>query len=123
VAAHMTFPAENLRDWRGYDVVDPEGDKIGSLEAVYVDTATDAPAFATVQTGLPGRHRLVFVPLEGATVAPKYVRVTVAKKLARKAPAIDPDGELAVAQEPAVYAHYDLPNVGGADGQRRLARR
>jgi hypothetical protein len=119
----MTFPAESLRDWRGYDVVDPEGDKIGSLEAVYVDTATDTPAFATVQTGLPGRHRLIFVPLYGATVSPRHVRVTVSKKLARKAPAIDPDGELAVAQEPAVFAHYDLPDIGRSVGQRRLARR
>lgn len=119
----MTFPAENLRDWRGHDVVDPAGEKIGSLEAVYVDTASDAPAFATVQTGLPGRHRLVFVPLAHATVAPDYVRVTVSKKLARKAPAIDPDGELAAGDEPAVYAHYELPFASGLSGERRLARR
>lgn len=119
----MTFPAENLRDWRGHDVIDPKGDKIGSLEAVYVDTATDAPAFATVQTGLPGRHRLVFVPLLDATVGPGHVRVRVAKKLARKAPAIDPDGELAVGEEPAVYAHYDMPYAIGDAGERKLARR
>jgi len=119
----MTFPAESLRDWRGRDVVDPDGDKIGSLEAVYVDTGTDSPAFATVQTGLPGRRRLVFVPLDGATVGPEHVRVCVPKKLARSAPAIGPDGELAAAEEPAVYAHYDVPYAVGEAGERRLARR
>src|ERR1051326_958094 len=29
--------------WRGHDVVDSDGHKIGELEAVYVDTSTDLP--------------------------------------------------------------------------------
>ena len=64
-AGHLKcmFPAENLRDWRGEKVIDPEGGKIGDLEAVYVDTATDEPAFATVRVGIIGRHKLAFVPL------------------------------------------------------------
>ena len=28
------FEAENIRDWRGHDAVDPDGHKIGELEAV-----------------------------------------------------------------------------------------
>ncbi len=51
-----------------HDVVDHEQHKIGVLEAVYVDTATDQPAFATGMVGLPTRHRLAFVPLGDATV-------------------------------------------------------
>lgn len=114
------FPAENLRDWRGEKVIDPEGDKIGDLEAVYVDTATDEPAFVTVRVGFLGRHRLVFVPLDGATVSPQAVRVRYDKKLVSEAPAIDTDGELTAADEPRVFAHYSLPYVPGV---RRLARR
>jgi hypothetical protein len=55
--------------------VDPDGNKIGQLEAVYVDTANDVPAFASVKTGMIGRHQLTFVPLDRATVAPSHVRV------------------------------------------------
>jgi hypothetical protein len=33
------FEAANIREWRGHDVVDAQGHKIGGLEAVYVDTA------------------------------------------------------------------------------------
>src|ERR1700723_2567933 len=51
------FEAGDIREWRGYDVVDPEGHKIGELEAVYVDTSTDLPAFGTVKVGIPTRHR------------------------------------------------------------------
>jgi sporulation protein YlmC with PRC-barrel domain len=69
------FPGENLRELRGQKVIDPDGAKIGELEAIYVDTSTDEPAFATVRVGMIGRHRLVFVPLPGATVTPDAVRV------------------------------------------------
>ena len=117
------FPAENLRDWRGEKVIDPDGDKIGELEAVYVDTTTDQPAFVTVKTGMIGRHRLVFVPVDGATVTPSAVRVRYNKKLASDAPSIDMDGELTAADEPTVFAHYNLPYEPGAAGERRLGRR
>jgi PRC-barrel domain len=117
------FEAENIRDWRGHDVVDSDGGKIGTLEAVYFDTAADVPSFATVQIGIVGRHRLVFVPLAGAVVAPGYVKVTVDKKLAKEAPSIDTDGELTAEGEPAVFEHYGLSYQPGATGERRLARR
>lgn len=117
------FEAENLRDWRGKKVIDPEDGKIGELEAVYVDTATDQPAFATVRVGFIGRHRLVFVPLTGATVSPDAVRVRYPKKLVTDAPSIETDGELDATSEPELFAHYELTYSAGSAGERRLARR
>jgi hypothetical protein len=118
------FPAENLRDWRGKKVIDAEGHKIGEMEAVYVDTVTDEPAFLTVKTGgLTSRHRLVFVPAAGVTVSPDAVRVQHPRKHVREAPSIDLDGELGAIDEPAVFAHYQLDYVPGSGGERRLARR
>ena len=119
----MVFPATNIRDWREHDVVDAAGDKVGTLEAVYFDTATDEPAFATVKIGMIGRHKLVLVPLAGATVAPEHVTVTAGKKLIKDAPSIAIDGELSAAEEPAVFEHYGLAYQPGATGERRLARR
>ncbi|MGH3425640.1 MAG: PRC-barrel domain-containing protein [Nocardioidaceae bacterium] len=117
------FDAEDIRDWRGQDVVDEGGSKIGSLEAVYFDTASEVPAFATVRLGLPGRRRLAFVPLDGATVAPGHVRVRADKKLIKNAPTIDTDGELEAATEPELFEHYGLSYELGATGERRLGRR
>lgn len=117
------FPADNIRDWRGHEVVDSGGDKIGQLEAVYVDTGTDEPIFATVQVGLPGRRRLTFVPLGGATVSPDHVKVTYDKKQVKGAPSIETDGELPAEDEPAIFAHYEVAYEPGAGGERRLARR
>jgi hypothetical protein len=117
------FEADNIRDWRDHDVVDPDGEKIGQLEAVYVDTATDQPAFASVKVGIVGRHRLTFVPLDRATVGPSYVRVAYPKKQVRDSIEIDTDGELTAEEEPDLFEHYDLPYLPGASGERRLGRR
>lgn len=117
------FEAENIRDWRNHDVVDPDGRKIGQLEAVYVDTSTDEPSFASVRTGIIGRHRLTFVPLQGARVAPDKVRVAYTRGQVKDAFSIDTDGELAAGDEPGLFEHYGLPYQPGASGERRLARR
>ena len=116
------FEADDIREWRGHNVVDDSGNKIGELEALYVDTRTDEYAFATVKIGLLSRQRLVFVPTAGATVGPNYLKVAFAKKLARDAPSIDTDGELLAQDEPAVFSHYELPYDAG-DTERLLARR
>lgn len=113
----------DIREWRTHDVVDAGGRRIGSLEAVYVNTSTDEPAMATVQIGLPTRQRLVFVPLDGAVVGPGYVRVDYDKSLVKKCPAIGTDDVLPASDEPAVFAHYGLAYRPGANGERQLARR
>ena len=118
----MVFEADDIREWRGHNVVDDSGSKIGELEALYVDTRTDEYAFATVKIGLLSRQRLVFVPTAGATVGPGYLKVAFAKKLVRDAPSIDTDGELLAQDEPAVFSHYELPYDAG-DTERLLARR
>ncbi|CAM5616902.1 hypothetical protein SSPIM334S_02701 [Streptomyces spiroverticillatus] len=115
--------AADVREWRGLDVVDAESHKIGVLEAVYVDTSTDEPAVATVRTGLPTRHRLLFVPLTEAVAGPGYLKVSYAKALVKEAPSIGVDDVLPAEQEEAVFHHYGLPYKPGAGGERQLARR
>jgi hypothetical protein len=119
----VVFEAGDIREWRGRDVVGGDGHRIGTLESIYVDTATDQPSFATVTLGLPTRRRLVFVPLIGATVGPGYLRVTHSRDEVRAAPSIGVDGELPAGDEPAVFEHYRLTYTPGSGGERRLARR
>jgi hypothetical protein len=117
------FEAADIREWRGHDVVDAEGHKIGTLEAVYVDTSTDLPSFGTVQVGLPTQHRLVFVPLDEATVGPGYLKVRYDRKQVKDAPSIGTDGVLPAGDEEAVFRHYGLAYQQGTAGERRMARR
>jgi hypothetical protein len=115
------FEAADIREWRGHDVVDDDGGKIGELEAVYVDTGTDLSSFGTVRVGLPTRHRLVFVPLDRATVGPGYVKVGYDKQV-KDAPSIGTDGELPAGDEEAIFTHYGLTYQRGSSGERRLGR-
>ncbi|WP_369171260.1 PRC-barrel domain-containing protein [Streptomyces sp. R28] len=115
--------AADVREWRDRNVIDAQSHKIGVLEAVYVDTTTDEPAMATVRTGLPTRHRLVFVPLGGAIAGPDYLKVGYVRTLVKQAPSIGTDGVLPAEQEEAIFKHYGLAYQPGAAGERQLARR
>ncbi|MDQ4071587.1 MAG: PRC-barrel domain-containing protein [Actinomycetota bacterium] len=113
----------NFTEWRGRNLIDRDGDKVGKLEEVYVDTETDEQLFGTVKEGLLSRH-LTFVPLRGATADPDGLHVRVSKEEVKGAPNIDPHGELSRDAESALYAHYGLdyrppPTQSG----RRLGRR
>jgi PRC-barrel domain protein len=119
----VVLETPDIREWRGRDVVSGDGRKIGTLESVYVDTGTDQPSFATISLGLPGRRRLAFVPLDGASVGPGYVRVAHSRDEVRRAPSIGVDGELPAGDEAAVFEHYRLNYAPGVGGERRLARR
>ena len=115
---------QNIAEWRGKDLVDRDGNKIGKLEDVYVDVETDEPIFGTVKEGLIGRH-LTFVPLGGITIGPDSLQAVVSKDQVKDAPNIDMHGdELSQADESALYHHYELnytpPNT---ESGRRLARR
>jgi hypothetical protein len=76
---------QNIAEWRGKDLVDRDGEKIGKLEDVYVDVETDEPMFGTVKEGLFARH-LTFVPLRGITIGPDNLQATVSKDQVQDAP-------------------------------------
>ncbi len=122
MAVAEIVPAD-IREWRGHAVMDEKDHRIGTLESVYVETASDQPYFATVTIGLAVKRRLVFVPLDGAVLGPGYVRVAFPKALVKQAPSIGVDDVLPAESEPEVFAHYKLEYVTGTGGERRLARR
>lgn len=115
---------EDIGNWRGHDIVDPDGAKIGEMAEVYIDTAADEPAFATVKTGMVGRHRLSFVPLARISVGPEYLRVAYPKKMVKDAPSIDPGADLPADAEAEIYRYYELRyDSAPTSSGRRLARR
>lgn len=114
---------QNIADWRGATIVDADGEKVGKLEDVYVDTETDEPQFGSVKEGVIGRH-LTFVPLVGATVGRDHIQILHSKKRVKDAPNIDADGELSAAEEADLYRHYEMPYTPATtESGRRLARR
>ena len=99
-------------EWRGRTVVTTNGDKIGTLEEVYLDTHTGRPEWATVKTGLLGTKQS-FIPLADADAVRGDVSVPYSKDQIKDAPSVDPDGELSGDEEQQLYRHYGMS--GGDD--------
>ena len=53
---------ETVRGWQGRTLVDRDGDRIGTIDAIYLDDQTGQPEWALVNTGLFGT-KSSFVPL------------------------------------------------------------
>jgi len=98
---------QNVTEWRGQELLDNDGDKIGTIEEIYLDTDTDRPEWALVKTGLFG-GKGTFVPLQQANPTPAGVQVPFEKSHVKDAPSVDPDGQLSPAEEQTLYRHYDL---------------
>jgi PRC-barrel domain len=116
------IPVENIADWRGQDVVDRKGEKLGKLEEVYFDGETDEPAFAAVKSGTLGK-RLTYVPLTRSTVSRRYLKVAGSKAGFKDAPSFPTDAELTVQDEERVYSYFKMDYQPLSEGVRRLARR
>ena len=88
-------------------MVDGDGDRIGTIDAIYVDDQTGEPEWALVNTGLFGT-KSTFVPLAQASDRNGDVQVPYQKQLVKDAPNMDPDGHLSEAEEQQLWAHYGL---------------
>jgi uncharacterized protein (TIGR02271 family) len=101
-------------DWNGRTVVGSDGDKIGKVDQVYLDTSSGQPEWLAVNTGLFGT-KTNFVPLEGASPTGGDVAVAYTKDQVKDAPSIEPDGELSDDEERTLWSHYGLDYDSGHD--------
>jgi len=91
----------------GTDVYDTDGDKIGSVGQVYLDSQSGDPEWVSVKTGLFGTKE-TFVPLQRASLSEDRVVVAYDKARAKDAPRVDADGDLSPAEEQELYTYYGL---------------
>ena len=94
-------------DWEGRTLKDREGDKIGKIDALYLDKQTDRPEWALVNTGMFGT-KSSFVPLAGAAPQGDDVVVQVDAAQVKDAPKMSPDEELSEEQEVELFRHYGV---------------
>jgi uncharacterized protein (TIGR02271 family) len=106
---------EEIKSWRGQDVVGPDGDKIGSLDEIYLDRSSGEPEWAAIKTGLFG-SKVHFAPLGAASLTDGAVRVDFTKDKIKDAPNVDADGELSPDEEARLYEYYGRSDYGDWDG-------
>ena len=98
---------EDILSWRGQNLHGSDGEKLGKIEEIYLDTETREPEWALVTTGLFGTKQS-FVPLREASTSGDSVSVPFDKSTVKDAPTVDPDGQLSQDEEAALYQHYGL---------------
>ena len=109
MAQGMEGPAmTHAYEWKGRTVVGSDGEKIGTLDEVYLDTATGQPEWAAVKTGLFGLKQ-TFVPITEATPSQGNVQVPFTKDAGHTRPR----ASIPTASSPR----------GGADALRALRAR
>ena len=98
---------ETVRTWQGRTLLDRDGSRIGTIDAIYLDDRTGQPDWALVNTGLFGT-KASFVPLAQAFQSDNDVLVPYDKQLVRDAPRVDVDQRLSEAEEQQLWRHYGL---------------
>ena len=119
---------QDVQNWRGQDLVDNDGGKIGTIDEIYLDRQTEEPEWLAVKTGLFGSS-VSFVPIGEASATGDEVKVPYTKDKVKDAPNADADGELSEEEERRLYEHYgqdfgdfdydaDTTGRGGVDVDR-----
>ncbi len=104
--------------WRGATLYDAEGQRIGTIDEVYLDADTKVPEWALVHTGRLGTGR-AFVPLRDAKAGEDGPVVPFEKSVVKDAPEVAPDGQLTKREEAELYRHYGMD--ASLSGLRRHA--
>jgi uncharacterized protein (TIGR02271 family) len=102
-----TYETQQVASWVGQTAVDVDGDKVGTIEAVYEDDDGSGPEWFAVSTGLFGSH-VSFVPVQGATSDAGQLRLPYSKELIKDAPRAEADGHLSPDEETRLYDHYGM---------------
>jgi hypothetical protein len=90
--------------WTGRDVLAPGGDRLGAVDQIFLDEATGTPEWVLVSLD----DGAAFVPLAGATVEERSIRVEQDAERVQAAPRPDAGETLSVADEKRLYEHYGL---------------
>lgn len=98
---------EDLASATAYDV---NGDKVGSVQDVYVNDTTGQPDFITVNHGLFGTGSSI-VPLRGHSLRDGDLHLAFPKDRIEDAPDLDDNGHLTTNDQDALYRHYALTEV------------
>ena len=97
---------DDFSAWTGRDVLTPDGERLGAVETIFLDEATDAPEWVLVTLGEADGSALV--PLAGASVADDSIRVEQDRERIAGAPRLEIEDTITVAECRQLYEHYGL---------------
>jgi hypothetical protein len=97
---------DDFSAWTGRDVLTPDGERLGAVELIFLDEATDVPEWVLV--ALEEADGSALVPLAGATVEEQSIRVEQDRERIAAAPRLEVEDTITVAECRRLYEHYGL---------------
>ena len=111
----MTPPPPSAFDWEGQKVLDRDGEKIGTIEEIFLVEETGRPEWALVKIGrIKGRTTLV--PLTQANPVDDGIKVPFEKDVVSEAPEVEADEDPSDQQVNALYRHYGIDPAEHTNG-------
>ncbi len=117
-------------EYKSRTLVDSAGEKVGTIEDVYVDQETKQPEWVLVKTGLFGLKK-TFVPMSVLQPDGDNLRAPYSKDQINSAPNVGDDEGATPEQEARLFEHYGIPysesgtvsakSEGQAEAARTLA--
>ena len=101
---------EAIESWRGQDVLDNDGEKVGRLEEVYYDAAGREPVLVSIKRGRLG-HQVKLVPLSDVAVSRDYIRLPFSGDQIGGSPDVTVGDELTAEQCAAVCALFAVSDA------------
>jgi uncharacterized protein (TIGR02271 family) len=101
----------------GYEVYDPNGEKIGKVDDLFIDES-DQPEYIGVKMGFLGMSSTL-IPWEIVSSTDdegRRIDVSVDKATAKEGPAFEDDREITPEFEQQVYSYYGLNRSSGTEG-------
>jgi hypothetical protein len=102
----MKATYEQIRAWTDRDLIDINGDKIGTVDDLYYDDDIGRPEWLLVKTGLFGTKK-TFVPASAVRVSGNDLFVSFDKDRVKDAPRVDEE-ELTESEERELYRYYGM---------------
>ena len=102
--------------YAGYNVYDPNGERIGKVDDLFVDE-TDSPEYVGVKMGFLGT-KSTLIPWQAVTRTDdedRRLEVSVDKATAKDGPAFDDDREITPDFENEVYSYYGLERTASTE--------
>lgn len=109
-------------DWEGQPLLDSSGEKIGTIEEIFLVEETGRPEWALVKMGLI-RARTTLVPISNARRTSEGVRTGYDKSVVSEAPAVDAERDPSDDQVSAIYRHYGIASETTTDNGNGSGRR
>ena len=98
---------QDILSYRGRSLMGADGEKLGTIEEIYLDSQSGRPEWALINTGLFGTKHS-FVPIQQASGDGDDLRVPFDKDTVKDAPKMEADGRLSEQEEAELYRHYGM---------------